>query len=120
VLLRFDVEAKMRNQSGPPAVKYSERRRSPRSLLDMPLVVRGLSVEKKRFREETSTISVNAHGALIALSTRVVIGQTLVLMDPQNRDERDGRVARFCSRDASVDQVCVEFARPAPEFWQIG
>lgn len=114
------IEAKMRNQSGPPAVRYFERRRSPRSLLDMPLVVRGLSLEKKPFREETATISVNAHGALIALSTRVVIGQTLVLMDPQNRDERDGRVARFGPQDARLARVCVEFAQPAPEFWQIG
>ena len=65
------------------STSFSERRRSPRSLLDMPLVVRGLSVEKKPFREETFTISVNAHGALIALFTSVAVGQTLVLMDPQ-------------------------------------
>src|ERR1700691_2729728 len=110
--------AKMRNQAGPAGTRYSERRRSPRSLLDMPLVVRGLSVEKKPFREETFTISVNAHGALIALFTSVAVGQTLVLMDPQNRDERDGRVTRFRSLDAPLDQVGVEFARPAPEFWQ--
>jgi hypothetical protein len=50
----------------------------------MALVVRGLSVEKKPFREDTFTISVNAHGALIALSTRVAVGHTLVLMEPQN------------------------------------
>jgi hypothetical protein len=100
-------------------MRYSERRRSPRSLLDMPLVVRGLSVENKPFREETFTISVNAHGALIALSTRVAVGQSLVLMDPQNRDARDSRVARFGSLDARLAQVCIEFARPAPEFWQI-
>jgi hypothetical protein len=99
---------------------FCERRRSPRSLLDMPLLVRGLSVDKKPFREETFTISVNAHGAFIALSTTVAVGQTLVLMDPQNRDEREGRVARFGSLHARLDQVCLEFARPAPEFWQIG
>jgi hypothetical protein len=86
----------------------------------MPLVVRGRSVDKKPFREETFTISVNAHGALIALSATVAVGQTLVLMDPQNRDERNGRVSRLCSLDARLGQVCVEFARPAPEFWQIG
>jgi hypothetical protein len=63
---------------------------------------------------------VNANGALIALSTTVAVGQTLVLMDPQNRDEREGRVARFGSLHARLDQVCLEFARPAPEFWQIG
>ena len=102
------------------STSFSERRRSPRSLLDMPLVIRGLSAEKKPFREETFTISVNAHGALIALSARVAVGQTLVLMDPQNRDERDGRVARSGSLDARQDQVCLEFTRPAPEFWRVG
>jgi hypothetical protein len=113
------MEAKMYNQSGSPAGRHSDRRRSPRSLLDMPLIVRGLSVENEPFREETFTISVNAHGALIALSTRVAVGQTLVLMDPQNRDEREGQVARLGSLDDKLNQVCVEFARPAPEFWQI-
>ena len=85
----------------------------------MPLVVRGLSAEKKSFREETFTISVNAHGARIVLSVRVAVGQTLVLMDPQTRDERDGRIAHFGSPNAKQVQVCVEFARPEPEFWQI-
>jgi hypothetical protein len=85
----------------------------------MPLVVRGLSVENEPFREETFTISANAHGALIALLTRVAVGQTLVLMDPQNRDERDGRVTRLGSLDGRLNQVSVEFAQPAPEFWQM-
>jgi hypothetical protein len=102
------------------STSFSERRRSPRSLLDMPLVVRGLSAEKKPFQEETFTISVNAHGALIALSTRVAVGQALLLMDPQNWDERDGRVARCGTLDARLDQVCLEFTRPAPEFWRVG
>jgi hypothetical protein len=47
----------------PRPVKYYERRRSPRSVLKMPLVVLGQLAEKKSFREETSTISVNAYGA---------------------------------------------------------
>src|SRR5258708_38961019 len=55
-----------------------ERRRSQRLLRDVGLVVRGESVEKEAFKEATLTISVNAHGALVGLSEKVAIGQTLL------------------------------------------
>ena len=98
----------------------AERRRSLRLPLIVPLVIRGESSDKKPFQEETVTLSVNAHGALVVLATNVALGQTLVLMNPQNWDERDGRVARIGLTASGLIQVGVEFARPAPEFWPVG
>jgi hypothetical protein len=100
-----------------PGPDSADRRRSPRMLVDVPLVIRGESPEKKPFREETFTISVSAHGALVVLAAKVAVGQMLVLMNPQTHDEREGRVARSGSPYGGLAQVAVEFARPAPAFW---
>jgi hypothetical protein len=102
---------------GAPGPDSAERRRSPRVLADVPLVIRGESAEKQPFHEETFTISVSAYGALVILAAKVALGQTLVLMNPETRVEREGRVARFGSPYGGLAQVAVEFARPAPEFW---
>src|SRR5450631_504429 len=63
-----------RQRAALPNVISSERRRSPRFLIRVPVVVRGESVEKKSFSEETATIDVSAHGALVSLTTKVALG----------------------------------------------
>jgi hypothetical protein len=95
----------------------AERRRSQRLLLDVALIVRGESIEGQPFQEETFTISVSDHGALLVLAAKVVLGQTVLLVNAQTHNEKEGRVARFGSLYGGLAQVGVEFARPAPEFW---
>ena len=96
-----------------------ERRRSERLLLDVALVVRGESTENKPFQEKTFTISVSAHGMLLVLATKVVLGQTLILKNPQTQDEVVGRVVRFSIPHGGLAQVGIDFAQPAPEFWPV-
>jgi hypothetical protein len=99
---------------------HIERRRSPRLLLDVPLVVHGISSEGRTFQEETFTISVSEHGALFVLAAKLQVGQMVVLINPQTQLKKEGRVARFGSAYGGLAQVGVEFPRPAPEFWPIG
>lgn len=94
-------------------------RRSERVLIDVPLMISGKSTDQQTFREETFTVTVSAHGALVMLAAKVALGQKLVLMNPTNWDEREGRVAYMGSLHAGLAQVAVEFARPSPEFWPI-
>jgi hypothetical protein len=94
-----------------------ERRRSPRRLLDVPLIVSGESTEQQPFREETFTISVSAHGALVLLAAHVSLGQTVVLIKPETRQQQEGRISRLGSPHGGLAQVAVEFAQPVPEFW---
>ena len=100
-----------------PQADPAERRRSHRLLLDVALIVRGESVEGRSFEEETFTISVSAHGALLVLAAKVALGQKVLLTNVQTRNEKEGRVARFGSLYGGLAQVGVEFAAPAPEFW---
>jgi hypothetical protein len=99
---------------------YIERRRSERFPMRVTLWVCGRSPEKGTFKEETVTLSINSHGALMALSANVAIGQRLLLMNPQTWDEVEVRVSRLAALHDQRTQVAVEFAQPAPQFWATG
>jgi hypothetical protein len=96
----------------------STQRRSDRVLVDLPLIIRGVSeIDNQAFREETFTLTVSAHGALVMLASKVAMGQKLFLLNPASREEREAKIS-FIGRDhAGLSQVGVEFMRPAPEFW---
>jgi hypothetical protein len=100
------------------APKHAERRRSPHLLRDVALLVRGESLDHRPFQEETFTISISLHGVLMLLAAKVEIGQRLVLVNLATNSEVEGRVARFGSPYGGLAQVGIEFAHPAPEFWQ--
>ena len=62
---------------------------------------------------------VSAHGALIMLATMVEMGQTLAVVNPENQQEREARVAYVGSPHAGMAEVGLEFVRPSPEFWPV-
>lgn len=98
---------------------YAAKRRSQRILLDIPLIVRGEQLDQTLFHEETFTVTVNAHGALVMLAARIRLGQELVLVNPETSEERQARVAYIGPDRAGLCQVGVEFPRPSPEFWPV-
>ena len=94
-------------------------RRSERVLLDLPVIVSGEFPDHRTFQEETFTVTVSAHGALMMLATNVTLGQRLVVTNPTNEETREARVAYLGSPHAGLSQVAVEFSRPSPEFWPV-
>jgi hypothetical protein len=94
-----------------------ERRRSERVSLALPLIVRGVSLDTKPFQEETFTLSVSAHGALVALTTTVTLGQALFLKNPHTQAEVGAWVTRFGPPRGGLAQVGVELVQPDAEFW---
>jgi PilZ domain len=97
---------------------FTAQRRSERVLIDIPVVIRGQS-DSRAFQEETFTVTISAHGALLMLETNVLLGQRLIVMNGKSFDEREARVVYKGAIHAGLAQVAVEFAGPAPEFWQI-
>jgi hypothetical protein len=110
----------MASQATARALDHAERRRSPRLPVNVTLIVCGQSVDSQQFQEQTSTLCINAHGALVSLAAHVSLGQRLVLMNPQTWNERSGRVTRFGSADGGRTLVGIEFSEPSPEFWPLG
>jgi hypothetical protein len=110
----------MASQATARAVERVERRRSPRLPNNVTFVAFGESTKKQLFQEEAFTLSINAHGALIALTTQVALGQKLLLINPKTWNKRESRVIRLGALQGEWTQVAIEFAEPTPEFWPIG
>jgi hypothetical protein len=100
-------------------MSQSGQRRSERVLLDVPVVVCGESIDQLAFEEETFTVTVNAHGALLMLASRVGLGQHVRLINQASHEERDARVAYRGADHAGLSQVAVEFAQACPGFWPV-
>jgi len=83
-------------------------------------VVSGESTEKQLFQERAFTISINAHGTLIALTAQVTLGQKLLLMNSKTWNRKEGRVIRLGAFQGEWTQVAIEFAQPATESWPNG
>ena len=67
--------------------KYTNQRRSQRVMLAVNIVVGGDSMGGKMFSEEAVTSVVNAHGALISLAQKVVVGQTITVLSVKSKAE---------------------------------
>jgi hypothetical protein len=69
--------------------KWIEARRSARILIQIQLLVRWTPEGELPLTEETSTVAVNAHGALITLALRVKPGNKLILRNWGTAMERE-------------------------------
>jgi hypothetical protein len=95
------------------------RRRSMRVLLSVPIHVRGKNAENKDFTEETRTLVVNAHGALISLAARVVADQSIIVENKATNQILECRVVYLGTSQARKTQMGIEFSKPSTRFWQI-
>lgn len=96
------------------------RRRSQRVILSLPITVRGEGGPSgASFEENTQTLVVNAHGALITIAAKVEKGQTLRLSNGATQEEELCRVIYVGQMLGGKVQVGVEFHKPSPDFWRI-
>ncbi|MGA2844479.1 MAG: hypothetical protein ABSF68_03560 [Candidatus Acidiferrales bacterium] len=95
------------------------RRRSMRVLLSVPISVSGKTVQNQDFSEETRTLVVNAHGALISLAAPVVANQTIFVSNNATQETEECRIVYLGNTQAGKAQMGVEFLSPSPSFWQI-
>jgi len=111
---------------GPPATLPAKggfnldagRRRSMRVLLSVPVVVSGKAANNN-FVEETRTLVVNAHGALVTLAARVATSQIVMVSNRITQETVECRIVFLGNAQAGKTQVGIEFAKPSPKFWRI-
>ncbi len=102
-----------------PLVLDAGRRRSMRVLLSVPINVSGNTKTDEAFDEETRTLVVNAHGALISLAAKVIAGQEVTLSNKSTQSKIGCRVVYVGNPTSGKMQMGVEFVKPCPSFWQI-
>jgi PilZ domain len=95
------------------------RRRSLRVLLSVPILVGGKNASGQDFKEETRTLVVNAHGALISLATPVTAGQQIRISNKATEQSLNCRIVYVGKTQAGRSQMGIEFEKPVASFWQI-
>jgi hypothetical protein len=98
----------------------SSRRRSQRVILSVGVTISGQAgPQKTQFSEDTRTLVVNVHGALVTLSAKVEKGNIVVLVNRATREEQPCSVVYLGPTAEGKTQVGLEFTEPAPDFWHI-
>ena len=102
-----------------PASDPSNRRRSERVMLQIPVKVLAETADRAQVEEDTHTLVVNAHGGLLRLKAELLVGQPVVLVNPQSGMEQSCRVVRIDQAGSGSFAVAFEFDRPSPKFWPV-
>lgn len=96
-----------------------ERRHVRRFEVEVPVFVYGNAEGQEPFHEEAVALVVNANGALLAMASPVIPGQSLLLSNPATHAEQPCRVVHLRASQAKKMEVGVAFDSQAPEFWPI-
>jgi PilZ domain len=100
------------------AAESSDRRRSHRVYISMPVLVRGKHAGQA-FEEETQTISVSAHGGLLRVAAKLVRGQSVSIVNAKTAEELPCTVTSLGQKENGKTEVGVEFTEASPLFWRI-
>jgi hypothetical protein len=97
----------------------ANRRRSQRVLMKIPVRVSVQAGAVSLSAEETHTLAVSAHGALIAVSAPPYRGQRLSLSNVQTKGALECVVVHIDQFPGEPIKVGVEFLLPNPTFWHV-
>jgi hypothetical protein len=95
------------------------RRRSQRVLMQVGVRIRGEDAQGRTFVEETDTLAINAHGALILLTARVTSGGKLLMQHKATQEEQDCYVVFLGPVRNGRAEVGLEFSNSRPAFWRV-
>jgi len=114
----------MATVSSEPGVDSRTKMKSRPIALEVPVVATGArpgdpSQKRELFREETETVLVLEHGAVIRLSAAVAVGQLVFLTNKQSGKEIVTQVLRKRNFRPTACYVELDFAEPALGFWGV-
>jgi hypothetical protein len=97
----------------------TNKRRSQRLFLQVRVVVEWKLPNNSLTNEETHTIVVNAHGALVEMRTSPDQGQIVTLRNVRTGDQSECAVKLVTPAGAGKFSTALEFTKPNPGFWRI-
>ena len=95
------------------------RRRSQRVLMQVAVKIRGLDAQGHKIEEETETLAINAHGALVLLGAKLTSGAKVMLQHKKTQEEHECHVAFLGPVRAGKAEIGLEFTTPHPTFWRV-
>jgi|ERR1700730_7205292 hypothetical protein len=107
------------SQVANPSMNPGVRRRSQRVLMQVAVRVRGTDAQGKPFEEDTETLAVNAHGALIPLKCRITSGSNMKMLHKMTEEEQECHVVFLGPVRDGKAEIGLEFSSPRPTFWRV-
>ena len=95
------------------------KRRSQRVLMQVPIRIRGKDAQGKEFEELTQTLAINAHGALVLLTARLISGAAVHVRHNKTEEEQECHVAFLGPVRGGKAEIGLEFTAPRPTFWRV-
>ncbi len=95
------------------------KRRSQRVLVQVGIRLRGKDAQGKDFEESTQTLAINAHGALVLLTARVISGAVVHMRHNKTEEEQECHVAYLGPVRSGKAEIGLEFKTPSPNFWRV-
>ena len=95
------------------------RRRSQRVLMQVAVRIRGTDPQGHKIEEETETLAINAHGALVLLAAKLISGSKIMLQHKKTQEEHECHVAFLGPVRGGKAEIGLEFTSPHPTFWRV-
>lgn len=95
------------------------RRRSQRVLMQVPVRIHGSDAQGAKFDEETETLAINAHGALVLMQARLTSGSIIQLQHKRTAEEQECHVVFLGPVRGNKAEIGLEFSAPRPQFWRV-
>jgi hypothetical protein len=108
-----------KGNTGDSETRSASKRRSSRVIIDMPVTVFAQNSDRKMFHEETRTITVSAHGALVSLKSTIDSVKPVLIVNPRTQMEAQCRVAYRKDSAGGSAEIGLEFSASLPKFWGI-
>ena len=106
-------------QSSNTTPNTGARRRSQRVLMQVAVRIRGNDAQGHKIEEETETLAINAHGALVLLGAKLISGGKVMLQHKKTQEEHECHVAFLGPVRAGKAEIGLEFTSPHPTFWRV-
>ena len=94
-------------------------RRSSRVFTRIPVRAAGKNADGRKFRQNSQTIVINAHGGLLYLQEVLELGAEIVLINPATEEEQECRVVYVGDTSDKGTRIGIEFLSPSPHFWGV-
>ena len=95
------------------------KRRSQRVLMQVGVRICGTDAQGKPIDEETETLAINAHGALVMLQARFTSGTKVLLQHKRTQEEQECHVVFLGPVRSGKAEIGLEFTSPHPTFWRV-
>jgi hypothetical protein len=106
-------------QTSNTSLSTGPRRRSQRVLMQVAVRIRGKDAQGKDIEEETETLAINAHGALVLVTARVTSGSKVMLQHKRTQEEHECHVVFLGPVRSGKSEIGLEFSTPHPTFWRV-